>query len=1265
LINGITEIGPGESVIVMVATNFTAPGIFIDYWGPDYDLDGIQVGYAGGSGLSQNGDGVTLYLGTSPSINTQVDNEIFPAGGSGASYDVVLSAFSMEGQGDNGLGTAEALANGGSVITASPGNQGVLPPDCINLGLDFGDTCDDGDPNTINDIVTMDCNCEGTANPPSSLTPIDLAAFTSDCGVTDLAVPDLSGITYNPNTGFFYGARNDGNLVEFDGDGNITQTVSILGISADAEGITYMYNDFYAITDERVRNIHVVSIVNNAGVLNVTLIGTMFSNGDIGDGTNDGFEGVAYDLAANILYVGKEGDEDSNNTGSEPRVIAINDPIALLGQTIDPLNDAFTIFPTCPNLDISGLSMTENGSLLMVSEQCGTVYEVDPANGSLLSEIAVPFVAPEGVIALSTSEMWIVGEVDATNSSQIGKFVIPNASCASACFADATWNSNCDCTGTILIDADGDGVCAEFDPDDTNACVPNNTDSDGDGFCGAQDPDDNDPCIPDPNSPACEGDDCFTDNFIDFENGWEDWVDGGSDAAVDTYAQAFSGTNCLFLRDNTDESTATSPSFDYTNKNSLIVSFTYITESMESGEDFWLQISTDGGNSYTTLVSYVSGIDYNNGVREFVTENIAGPFTNDTRIRLRCDASSNFDRVYIDDIKIESCSSELPPTCEDGILNNLEEFVDCGGPNCDPCPCVNTAQIDTEVICPAVFEPVCGCDGVTYVNECEAIYYGGVTSWEVGACDAIPCVDFYATDFETGYGEFNDAGSDCRRSINDSAYANSGSYCIRLRDNTSTSNTFSEIYNFSGFNGIQVSFTYIAESMEPGEDLWLQVSTDAGASYTTVADYDSGDEFVNGVREFETVYIPGPLGPNCRIRFALDASNNGDYVYIDDVLIETCSDGTIETCDDGVLNNGETYVDCGGPNCEPCPCINTAQIDLEINCIDVVDPVCGCDGVEYVNSCEAENYYGITDWTAGACPTCDDGILNGNEIDVDCGGPDCEPCNSDNCATYDFNNLEAGLGGWIDGGSDCRRSINDAEYAYSGDYCIRLRDDTGSSVFISPTYTVPPSDFTALSFTYITQSMETGESFHFEISLDEGISWTNLLSYVSGSNFQNGVRKFEFAALPTAQNTTVRFRFRCDASNNGDLVYIDDIHLEACTLNGAIGDGDDDAMLVENSDIEISKTELDGNRSLEDGNQIKLYPNPVSKSAELHLEFDKEMPVLKTQIFGFDGTLVSEQDWMDKESVIKISTQNLKPGTYLMRISSLDATVVKKFIVME
>jgi endoglucanase len=43
-------------------------------------------------------------------------------------------------------------------------------------------------------------------------------------------------------------------------------------------------------------------------------------------------------------------------------------------------------------------------------------------------------------------------------------------------------------------------------------------------------------------------------------------------------------------------------------------------------------------------------------------------------------------------------------------------------------------------------------------------------------------------------------------------------------------------------------------------------------------------------------------------------ANNGITIYIDNVsLVES-----VDLCNDGILNNGETEIDCGGPNCDPC-----------------------------------------------------------------------------------------------------------------------------------------------------------------------------------------------------------------------------------------------------------------------------------------------------------------------------------------------------------
>ena len=48
--------------------------------------------------------------------------------------------------------------------------------------------------------------------------------------------------------------------------------------------------------------------------------------------------------------------------------------------------------------------------------------------------------------------------------------------------------------------------------------------------------------------------------------------------------------------------------------------------------------------------------------------------------------------------------------------------------------CIDSALINPSMACPDIIAPVCGCNGVTYNNACEAEYRYGVTTGLPGAC---------------------------------------------------------------------------------------------------------------------------------------------------------------------------------------------------------------------------------------------------------------------------------------------------------------------------------------------------------------------------------------------------------------------------------------------------------------------------------------------------------------------------------------------------
>ena len=99
--------------------------------------------------------------------------------------------------------------------------------------------------------------------------------------------------------------------------------------------------------------------------------------------------------------------------------------------------------------------------------------------------------------------------------------------------------------------------------------------------------------------------------YDDFENSYVNWNDGGSDCKIST-KDPINDTYSLNLSSNSSSSYCNSNIMDLSIYDYVKVDFLYKAISMEAGENFSLQISTNNGDSYTTVKTWVRGTDFEN-----------------------------------------------------------------------------------------------------------------------------------------------------------------------------------------------------------------------------------------------------------------------------------------------------------------------------------------------------------------------------------------------------------------------------------------------------------------------------------------------------------------------------------------------------------------------------------------------------------------------------------------------------------------------------
>lgn len=241
-------------------------------------------------------------------------------------------------------------------------------------------------------------------------------------------------------------------------------------------------------------------------------------------------------------------------------------------------------------------------------------------------------------------------------------------------------------------------------------------------------------------------------------------------------------------------------------------------------------------------------------------------------------------------------------------------------------------------------------------------------------------------------------------------------------------------------------------------------------------------------------------------------------------------------------------------------------------------------------------------------------------------------------AAYYF---ETGLDGWTDGGNDCARQAS--ANSFEGSFSIRLRDDSNSSNAFSPDLDLTGNSQVTIEFHTYASSMENGEDFFVEFF--NGSSYEVIGQYFSGSDFSNGAFFDDTIVLDSGSynfTTNNRIRIRCDASNNNDQVWFDQIVITGDNVNAPVANNNTAALKRFNATT---------------NDNIKLYPNPTNSILNIEIlegNFDEIV------VFSSTGKVIQTID--PNTDNLSVDVSQLASGMYFVRFVSNGLAATKRFI---
>lgn len=243
----------------------------------------------------------------------------------------------------------------------------------------------------------------------AQLVPFSLSNYqiTATYALPSSTVPEASAVTFNWNTGNLFIVNDEGDRIqEVTRAGTPVSSMSFTGF-ADTEGLTYIGNGKFVITEERLRSAYEFTYAAG-GTLARSSMPVVNLGSTVG---NIGIEGISFERASGDFFYVKEKTNQEVNRAS----IAFGSPgSATIASLFSPSLGVADLSDVQVLSDVPGLAGASNrDNLLIISQESARLIEVT-RGGSVVSQFSFAGIssAAEGITIDEQGIIYVVGEAE-------------------------------------------------------------------------------------------------------------------------------------------------------------------------------------------------------------------------------------------------------------------------------------------------------------------------------------------------------------------------------------------------------------------------------------------------------------------------------------------------------------------------------------------------------------------------------------------------------------------------------------------------------------------------------------------------------------------------------------------------------------------------------------------------------------------------------------------------------------------------------------